>query len=77
MLRQTKLCVEVTDVYTFALYEWYRELREALHRLEQFRRGADEYDLFMLKNQVQIAIDKILETDPDSGLYANNEGESA
>ncbi len=77
MLRQTKLCVEVTDVYTFALYEWYRELREALHRLEQFRRGADENALYDLKSQVEITIEKILETDPDSGLYANNEGESA
>lgn len=72
MLKQTKLCVEVTDTYTSALYQRYRELREALHRLERFRRGASDFDLEMLKGEVQAAVDHILETDPESGFYANN-----
>lgn len=72
MLKQTKLSVEVTDTYTSVLYQRYRELREALHRLERFRRGADEYSLEMLKGEVQTAVDYILETDPESGFYANN-----
>ena len=72
MLKQTKLCVEVTDTYTSALYKRYRELREALHRLERFRRGASDFDLEMLKGEVQAAVDHILETDPESGFYANN-----
>lgn len=72
MIRHTKLSVDVTDTYTNALYNRYRELREALHRLERFRRGASEYDLEMLKDEVQSAVDYILETDPESGFYANN-----
>jgi hypothetical protein len=72
MIRHTRLSVDVTDTYTSALYQRYQELRDALHRLERDRRGASESDLRMLKDQVQIAIDYILETSPDSGFYANN-----
>lgn len=72
MLKSTKLCVEVTDTYTSMLYRRYQELREALDRLHRFRRGASEFDLEMLKGEVQTAVDHILETDPDSGFYANN-----
>jgi|OM-RGC.v1.034722586 hypothetical protein len=72
MLKSTKLCVEVTDTYTSMVYRRYQELREALDRLQRFRRGASEYDLEMLKGEVQAAVDHILETDPDSGFYANN-----
>lgn len=72
MIRHTKLSVDVTDTYTNALYNRYRELREALHRLERFRRGASEQHLRQLKLDVEIAIECILEMDPDSGFYANN-----
>ena len=72
MIRHTKLSVDVTDTYTSALYRKYQELREALHHLERLRRGASEQNLKQLKLDVEIAIECILEMDPESGFYANN-----